>query len=124
MEKWRGEELVAHGDDKARERLVANWESSIATGKVVASRSPTAIFPFFFYFSIWWRIVSSGFRRQERQYFFIFILIHGDGCCLSPLGHQKNREFGFIFLNEGDSSVGSPLVAMFLNLNSKVAMGL
>ena len=24
MEKWRGEELVAHGDDKARERLVAN----------------------------------------------------------------------------------------------------
>ena len=88
MEKWRREEMVAHGDETAREIWVVKAKSKVATtwrGKCgsqskrssgdginrVAHSSPKTIFLFKINFTTWRRTQLSPFRLQRRHLFFI-----------------------------------------------------
>ena len=117
--------FVAHGDGKARERLVAKAESYLATGPIVAQWSPTAIFLFFFFILLHGDGISCRhFVAKDDGIFLFFNLMRGDGSVYRHLVAMFGFIFGFIFFKNGRQSLWYSLVAMFLNLNLKVAMGL
>ena len=93
MEKQRGEVFVTHDDGiKAREKLVAKAESSMATGTIVAQESPSAICHFSFFF---------------------FILLHGDGLSCRHFVAKKDGIFLFLFCCMAMGYVSRHVLAMF-----------
>ena len=101
MEKWRGEELVALGDDMARENWVAKAKSKLTTTRRGKGGSQKQ--------KVNWRRVLSSPRPSPISFSFLFLILNfGDGISLSRMRRQICFYFTLPFSNSRRQIVWQP----------------